>query len=124
MFDPSPRQRSKPSFLAFCGGMLAAGAIALSAYAAHGVADAHMQSNLQSAAMFAFGHGIALAALAPRSVRSLGQAGLVLLLVGTLLFSGSLAANAWWGFTTKPAPLGGIAMMLGWLLWAFDALRR
>lgn len=124
MFEPRTRTRSQPSFLAFCGGALAAAAIALSAYAVHGVADAHLQDNLRTAALHAFGHGIALAALGPRTARNLGLAGLVLLLLGTLMFSGSLAANAWWGFTTKLAPLGGVAMMLGWLLWAFDALRR
>jgi len=124
MFDPLSRQRSKPSFFSFCGGVLAAAAIALSAYAAHGVADAHMQGNLQQAAQYAFGHGIALACLGPRASRILTRAGLGLLLIGTLLFSGSLAANAWWGFATKLAPLGGTALMLGWLLWAFDALRR
>ena len=124
MFDPLSRQRSKPSLFAFFGGVLAAAAIALSAYAAHGIADAHLQGNLQNAALYAFGHGIALACLGPRANRALARTGLGLLLLGTLLFSGSLVANAWWGFTTKPAPLGGIALMLGWLLWAFDALRR
>ena len=124
MFDPLSRQRSKPSLFAFIGGVLAAAAIALSAYAAHGVADAHLQGNLQNAALYAFGHGLALACLGPRANRTLARTGLRLLLLGTLLFSGSLAANAGWGFTTKLAPLGGIALMLGWLLWAFDALRR
>ena len=61
MFDPLSRQRSKPSLFAFIGGVLAAAAIALSAYAAHGVADAHLQGNLQNAALYAFGHGLALA---------------------------------------------------------------
>ena len=124
MFDPLSRKRSKPSLFAFLGGVLAAAAIALSAYAAHGVADAQAQANLHSAALYAFGHGIALAALGPRSERTLARTGLGLLLLGTLVFAGSLVAHAWWGTTTKPAPLGGIAMMLGWLLWAFDALRR
>ena len=124
MFDLPARKRPRPSFLAFVGGLLAAAGIALSAYAAHGVADAHLQDNLRSAALHAFGNGIALAALGPRTVRNLGRMGLLLLLAGTLLFGGSLLANALWGSGTKPAPLGGMAMMLGWLLWAFDALRR
>ena len=118
------RRQRKPSLLAFSGALFAALAVALGAYATHGVADAQAQSNLQTAALYAFGHGIALACLGPRANRTLARAGLGLLLLGTLLFSGSLAANAWWGFTTKLAPLGGIALMLGWLLWAFDALRR
>ena len=54
--------------LAAAGAVLAALSVALSAYAAH-VADPAAQSRLQMAALFAFGHGIALAALAPRAAR-------------------------------------------------------
>jgi uncharacterized membrane protein YgdD (TMEM256/DUF423 family) len=88
------------------------------------VADAHAQSNLQTAALYAFGHGIALAALTAGTSRSLGRAGLYLLLVGTLLFSGSLALAALTQVNARLAPAGGIGLMLGWLLWAVDAVRR
>lgn len=110
--------------LAFSGALLAAAAVALGAYSAHGVADAHAQSNLQTAALYAFGHGIALAALAAGTTRWLGRTGLYLLLLGTLLFSGSLVLAALAQFTTKLAPVGGICLILGWLLWALDAVRR
>ncbi|WP_411834462.1 DUF423 domain-containing protein [Pseudoxanthomonas mexicana] len=118
------RRQRKPSALAALGAALAAVAVGLSAYASHGVADAHAQSNLQTAALFAFGHGIALAALAAGTARRLGRLALLLLALGTLLFAGSLAGNALWGWPTRLAPFGGTTLMLGWLLWAADALRR
>jgi len=109
---------------AFSGALLAATAIALGAYSAHGVADAHAQSNLQTAALYAFGHGIALTALAAGTTRSLGRAGLCLLLLGTLLFSGSLVLAELAQASTRFAPFGGLCLILGWLLWALDAMRR
>ncbi len=118
------RRQRKPSLLAFAGALSAALSIALGAYAAHGVADAHAQSNLQTAALYAFGHGIALAALAAGTARTLGRTGLYLLLIGTLLFSGSLVLGALAQVSTRLAPVGGIALMLGWVVWAFDAVRR
>ena len=45
------RRQRKPSFLALCGGLLAAAAVGLSAYASHGVGDGQAQSNLQTAAL-------------------------------------------------------------------------
>ena len=43
------RRARKPSFLAFCGGLLAAAAIGLSAYASHGVSEPLAQSHLNTA---------------------------------------------------------------------------
>ncbi|MEJ1096583.1 MULTISPECIES: DUF423 domain-containing protein [unclassified Pseudoxanthomonas] len=118
------RRQRKPSFLALCGGLLASTAIALSAYAAHGMTDAHAQSNLQTAALYAFGHGLALAALTAGTVRTMGRIALALLLLGTLLFAGSLMLNALVGFSTQAAPAGGVMLILGWAIWAVDAVRR
>jgi len=118
------RRQRKPSLLALSGGLIAAAAVGLGAYAAHGVADAHAQSNLQSATIFGFGHGVALAALSAGTSRSLGRAGLYLLLFGTLLFSGSLVLGVMAGMSTRLAPVGGMGLMLGWVLWALDAIRR
>lgn len=124
MMSYQPRRGRNPSLLAFMGGLLSASSVGLSAYAAHAVADAHLQSNLQSAALFAFGNGIALAALSGNTTRGLGRVALYLILLGTLLFSGSLVLNAFFGIATGLAPIGGISMMCGWTLWAIDALRR
>lgn len=123
MLTSYDRRQRKPSFLALCGGLLAAAAVGLSAYAAHG-AIGQAQSHLQTAALFAFGHGVALAALAAGTARWLGRAGLYLLLAGTLLFSGSLLLGVLAGLPTRLAPVGGSTLMLGWVLWAVDAVRR
>ncbi|HLM52618.1 MAG TPA: DUF423 domain-containing protein [Pseudoxanthomonas sp.] len=118
------RCQRKPSLLAFAGALTAASAVGLGAYAAHGVADPGVRSTLQMASLYAFGHGVALAALAPGTARLAGRAGLYLILLGTLAFSGSLVLDAMAGTGTRLAPSGGIAMILGWLVWALDALRR
>lgn len=112
-----------PRALAASGAVLAAVAVALSAYAAHAV-DGLAQHRLQTAALFAFGHGIALAALAPQVRGRLGIGALVLLVLGTLLFSGSLAAAVFLDAPTRLAPAGGSLMILAWLAYAANALRR
>lgn len=109
--------------LAAAGAVLAALAVALSAYAAH-VADPAAQSRLQTAAVFAFGHGVALVALAPIARRTLARVALLALLVGVLVFSGGLAAAYFFGASTRLLPYGGSLMILAWLVYAADALRR
>ena len=44
----------------------------------------------------------------------------------TIVLSGvaSLVAGAMLGTSTRLAPAGGIMLMLGWVLWAVDAIRR
>ncbi len=118
------RRSRKRSWLACAGGLLAAAAIGLSAYASHGVSEPLAQSHLHTAALYAFGHGLALAALGRSSERLLARVALALLLLGTLLFSGSLAGNALAQWPTRLAPVGGTTLMLGWVLYALDALRR
>ncbi|WP_045737258.1 DUF423 domain-containing protein [Xanthomonas sp. MUS 060] len=113
-----------PYWLSSVGALLATVAIGLSAYAAHAVLAPLAQSHLQTAALYAFGHGLALAALGRRSGRMLARVALCLLLLGTVLFSGSLVGNALAQWSTRLAPIGGVTLMLGWLLWAMDALRR
>lgn len=98
--------------LAVAGALLAALAVALSAYAAH-VADPAAQSRLQMAALFAFGHGIALAALAPAAARRLARIALAALLVGVLLFAGGLASAYFLGTSTRLLPFGGSLMIPG-----------
>lgn len=105
------------------GAVLAAAGIALAAYAAHGAIGAG-RAPLQMAALFAFGDGIALAALAPRAVRPLARIALAALLFGVLLFSGSLAAAHFFGMPVTLAPYGGGLMILAWLVYAADGLRR
>ena len=118
-----PRVSVFPRVLAASGAVLAAAAVALSAYAAHAV-DPAAQARLQSAALFAFGHGIALAALAPHTTQWFGRFALAGLLLGTLLFSGSLVAAHAWETPTTVAPFGGGLMILAWLTWALARLVR
>ena len=109
--------------LVACGAVLAATGIALSAFAAH-VGGDEGRASLQMAALFAFGHGIALAALAPGATRALARVALAMLLLGVLLFSGSLTAAHFHGVPTTLAPFGGGLMIVAWLVFAADALRR
>lgn len=122
MTAPPPPQRPR-SWLAANGALCAAAAIALAAYAAHGV-DAAVQPRLQLAAVFAFGHGLALAVLAPTAVRRLGRFALVLMYMGMLLFSGSLVCNVLADWPATLAPLGGTLLIAAWLLYAVDSLRH
>ncbi len=119
MNETAPCRRR--SWLAANGALCAAAAVALSAYAAHA---GLLQERLQTAALFAFGHGLALAALAPTATRALTRLALAMLYVGVLLFSGSLVLNALAQWPTTLAPLGGSLLIAGWLLYAVDAMRR
>lgn len=110
-------------WLAACGAVLAAVAVALAAYASHGLHGVD-QSRLQTAAVFAFGNGLGLAALAPSTTRTLGQLALLALLLGVLLFSGSLTGSVLARWPTGLAPLGGLLMIAGWLALAVDFIRR
>jgi len=108
--------------LGAAGAVLAAIGVALAAYAAHATAGL-ARDHLQTAALFAFGHGVALATL-PRATHSAGRLARRALLLGVLLFAGSLALSALAGTSTLFAPAGGLLMIAGWLLLAFDLLRR
>lgn len=109
--------------LVAAGALLAGASVGLSAYAAH-AADGDARAALQTAAVFAFGHGVALAVLG-RAVRStLETVSLVALLLGTLLFAGALVSKHLFGGPSFFAPWGGLLMMSGWLLFAVSALRR
>jgi len=109
-------------WLGFAGGALSAASVALSAYASHGTSGAG-QAALYVAAAVAFGHGIALAALARLARHRLAVASLSGLLLGTLLFSGGIAVAHLADVTARVAPFGGTLLIAAWLAWAADALR-
>lgn len=110
-------------WLAAVGAMLAALAVALAAYAAHAAASPDAQSRLELAAVFGFGHGVGLAALAPRVRSRVGRVALWMLASGALLFSGSLVGHALATLPTTFAPTGGMLMIVGWLLHAVAAVQ-
>lgn len=104
-----------------CGAVLAAAAVALSAYASH--AAEGDRTRLFMAAVLAFGHGVALVAM-PASASRLARTASLALLLGSLLFAGSLVAAHFAGASTRLAPFGGLLMIAGWLLHAAAAWRR
>ena len=109
-------------YLAAIGSLLAALAVGLSAYAMHAAAP-EAQPRLLQAAVFGFAHGVALTALAPLAQRPTGLLALAMLLVGMLLFCGSLLAVVVLALPPTLAPFGGALMISGWLLHAYDRLR-
>lgn len=109
--------------LAAAGAAFAGAGVALSAYAAH-AAEGTARTNLQTAALFALVHGVALAALSRQTPHRLGMVGLSMLLIGVLLFSGSLVAAHVFTGHAFIAPAGGSLLILGWLVYAVDAFRR
>lgn len=94
--------------------LLAALAVAAAAYASHGLSG-DAQTRLSLAAAFAFGHGVALLALAGFATNAVFRVVLLAMLLGLLLFAGSLAAAALWGTSTALAPFGGSVLILAWL---------
>lgn len=122
--DPTAGARGTGNrILAASGSVLAALAVALAAYASH-AAGPEAGRRLGLAAAFAFGHGLALAALAPRAGGRVAPVSLWLMLLGVLLFAGSLAGAGFFGLPTRLAPFGGGLMILGWLLHAGAARGR
>ena len=108
--------------LAACGALCAGMAVALAAYAAH--ASGGGQGLLQTAAVLLFGHGVALAALARGPAGRLRRVALAALLAGSVLFAGSLVLHAVARIPAHFAPAGGLLMIGGWLLLAFDLFRE
>jgi uncharacterized membrane protein YgdD (TMEM256/DUF423 family) len=105
----------------------------LGAFGAHGLKgrlDAYSIGVYEKAVLYHFLHalGILVVALLARTgtISGAGQARVAwLLLVGILLFSGSLYVLAVSGVRALGAitPLGGLAFIAGWLLLAYEALR-
>lgn len=95
--------------------LMAAGGIALSAYAAHATLDAEGARRIGGAALFLLVQGAAGSAMLPHA-GGRGERGAILLqLAGCLLFSISLVAKQWLGWPSTLAPAGGMAMIAGWL---------
>jgi len=114
---------SRASLLALAAG-LGFMAVALGAFAAHGVADPGAKAWMQTGAQYQLAHVLAaiLAVCLPRPASKAAIA----FLVGTVVFSGSLYAMAlggprWLGAVT---PLGGVAFLAGWVLLGLAARRQ
>lgn len=82
----------------------------------------------QTAVLYQLVHALGLlgvAALRPRLHQALATAAAAFLLIGILIFSGSLYALVLSGVRILGAitPIGGVSFMVGWLLLALAALR-
>lgn len=119
-----------PSTWIGIGALSAFVAVACGAFGAHGlekVLEPRMLEVWKTGAQYQMYHALALigfglwAANAPSASTFPGWA----FLIGTILFSGSLYALALSGVKILGAitPLGGLSFLLGWILFAFAALR-
>lgn len=116
------------------GAVLMALAVVMGAFGAHalkGRLDAYSMSVYEKAVFYHFIHGlgILLVALLARTgaITPAGQARVGwLLLLGIVLFSGSLYALALTGVRVLGAitPVGGLAFIAGWIVLAYEAIRK
>lgn len=100
-------------------------AVAIGAFAAHGIADPQAKDWLKTGATYQFMH--TMATLACATFMNVGARGArhapAFFLAGIVLFSGSLYAMAlgaprWLGAVT---PLGGLLFLTGWAVMAWSA---
>ena len=92
--------------------------------------DERALHSFETAVQFQFFHGLALIALVLAGLRGIGGrwlwAAAWLIAAGTLLFSGSIYLKTF-GAPAQivgVAPYGGVAIMLGWLVFAGSVWRR
>jgi uncharacterized membrane protein YgdD (TMEM256/DUF423 family) len=107
-------------------------AVAMGAFAAHGLKD-HLSADalgwMRTASDYQMWHGLALLAIAAQArpaPAGLLRLSAVALLLGILLFSGSLyllALTHWQGFAWI-TPFGGTALLIGWALLLWQSLQR
>ena len=116
------RGRSHRGFEA-AGALFCALAVALGAYAAHGL-DPSARERMEPALLYLFLHGLTLTLLAPRQATRLEFAALLAWLFGSVLFCGSVIGATLASMPTTLAPFGGSLLILGWLLQAIAAFKR
>jgi uncharacterized membrane protein YgdD (TMEM256/DUF423 family) len=114
----SPWQR----LFATLGALCCASAVGMGAWAAHAASGA-AQARLETAVLYLFLHGLGLLALAPQLDSRGRLLAATTLVVGVLMFCGSLVAGAAFGASTRLAPFGGGALILAWLALAGLLLR-
>ena len=101
-------------------GLVGGSGVALAAAGAHGADLASVTPAAQLLIMHAAA-ALAIVAVAARATRSfLFLIAALILLAGVSLFSGDIAARAFWGERLFPmaAPTGGSTMIIGWLVLA------
>ncbi|CAM3445792.1 DUF423 domain-containing protein [Marinicrinis lubricantis] len=114
-----------------CGSLLAALAVAIGAFGAHGLEDrldADMLETYHTGAQYQMYHALGLILLGAVMKRPSGLARWsgILFLIGIVCFSGSLyilslsGVKAWGAV----APIGGASFIAGWVLLALAALKQ
>ena len=117
-----PVARTPAALAAFSGGL----AVIIGAFGAHGAANAQAAAWLETGGHYLLAHAIAaLLALAFGTPRA-GRTAAWLFLIGGWIFCGTLALMAtggprWLGAVT---PIGGTALIIGWLVLAAGFLTR
>ena len=119
-------------FAVVCGGLSGFIAIVLTAWAAHGLSSVVSPDDLERIVIgtrLQLWHALALLAVgalaAVRPARMLDYTVWAFVL-GTILFSGNLYLRAFTGATALSflTPVGGIALMAGWLLLAWYGFKQ
>jgi len=121
---------SAPRSLLLAAGLLGFGGVALGAFGAHGLKTilepAGQLENWKTAVFYQLVHAVALLALANWTHPAVKRIG-ACWIVGVGLFSGSLYCLALGGpikFLWPVTPLGGLALLAGWLMLTWAAFRQ
>lgn len=127
--DAARRAVKMQRILGGSGALLALAAVALSAVVSHtaslvGAEIEATRAGAMNAALFMLVHGAAVAALSMQAVIPNDRHALIVMLCGTVLFSGSVIAGALAGWPTTLAPMGGSLLMLAWLWVAINRFWR
>ena len=114
--------------MVFTGCLLAALAVLLGAFGAHGLRAILSPAALEwwhTAVEYQMWHALGLIGLGVHKRKHLGTAA-VLLASGTLVFSGSLYLLAFtqWHWLGMITPIGGLLMIGGWIVAAASFMRR
>ena len=117
MTASDPTLRATPRWLPSLAALSGVVSIAVGAAAVHGVTDPYARTLLQTGVAFELPHAIAVFALLGWRETPAVRGGAWALLVGSLIFAGTLdlialGAPRWFGAIT---PVGGSMMLLGWL---------
>jgi len=99
-------------------------ALIMGAVAAHGLSDAQGVALANKASFYQIIHAVILMVISEKEGKLWNRARWSLLL-GLILFCGSIYARALFGWeeATSLAPIGGVCLMLGWALIAASAYK-
>lgn len=114
--------------LTIAASLLGFAGVALGAFGAHGMAARFTPESRgwwETATLYLLVHAVAVFAASLSGRTGLFQTGGWVMLIGAVIFSGTLYAMAlgaprWFGAIT---PIGGVGLLIGWALFAMAALR-